>query len=193
MNVTILYADISDSTMMVDELSDTMAAEYYKAFLHCASQIIKSNDGVIQAYDGDRVMAVYSGQRMTDKAVKSALEIHFASVFIVNHVFDGFYGESARPLQFTIGIDEGECLAVKVGVRAAGEVAWIGAAANYAAKLNSFEGLDHDYPVRITEAVFKSLSDGYKSDSAGTPVWEGAYTNLKARRHFRSRFWSTIA
>ena len=46
LNACILYADIRGSTKMVDALTDTMAAEYYKAFLHCAAKVIKSVNGL---------------------------------------------------------------------------------------------------------------------------------------------------
>jgi len=34
----------------------------YKTFLHCAAKIIRSHKGVITAYDGDRIIAVYIGK-----------------------------------------------------------------------------------------------------------------------------------
>jgi class 3 adenylate cyclase len=149
MDVTILYADISDSTKLVDAIADTIAAELYKSFLHCASQLVRHNGGVIQAYDGDRIMAVFSGATQADDAVETAMQLHDAVNTIINPKFQGIYRDIPE-LRFTVGIDSGRCLVIKVGVRATGELAWIGGAANYAAKLNSFEGLDHDYPIRVT-------------------------------------------
>jgi class 3 adenylate cyclase len=137
-------------------------------------------------------MAVFTGLQMADNAVKAAFEIHYATGNIVNPSFETVYPQSARKLQFTIGIDEGECLAVKVGVRDAGEIAWIGAAANYAAKLNSFTGLDHGYPIRITTEVFNRLSPVHLTTGQGTPVWEGPYNNFPAHNHYRSRCWREI-
>jgi len=83
----ILYADICSSTSMVNSLIDTLAAEYYKAYLHCAAKIIKKNDGVITAYDGDRVMAVFLGASKEDRAVGAALELSYAVDAIINTEF----------------------------------------------------------------------------------------------------------
>lgn len=189
LNVTVLYADLSGSTAMVDSLSDTRAAEYYKAFLHCASQLIKRNNGEIQAYDGDRVMALYIGENQADDAVGTALELNYAVTEIINPTFQRVYTDSHRKLQFTVGIDNGKVLAIKVGVRTVGELAWIGGAANYAAKLNSFDGLDHDYPIRITSLTFGKLKDKSLYGSDGSLIWDGPYNDLKARTHFRTRFY----
>lgn len=87
MNVCILYADVHRSTEMVNTLPDTMAASYYKAFLHCCAQIVRANNGVIEAYDGDRIMAIYTGEDQADRAVVTALEIFHAVENIINPEF----------------------------------------------------------------------------------------------------------
>src|SRR5688572_5640400 len=104
LEVCVLYADLHRSTEMVDQLPDTLAAAYYKAFLHCAARIIKRNDGTIQAYDGDRVMAIYVGDDMAHRAVKSALELHWAVLNVVNPSFATAKPLQHRLLQHTVGI-----------------------------------------------------------------------------------------
>lgn len=187
-DVTILYADIAESTKLVDETIDTRAAEYYKAFLHCASQLIKKNGGEIQAYDGDRVMAVYVGADHANNAVSTALELHCSVVEIIDPTFSTVYTKTPRKLKFTVGIDSGRCLVVKVGVRAVGELAWIGGAANYAAKLNSFEGLDHEYPIRVTQQTYERLTGAFLHGPRNELMWDGPYTNLKGRSHYRTSY-----
>jgi len=186
LDVTILYADIAGSTKMVDQLPDTRSAEYYKAFLHCASQLIRRNNGEIQAYDGDRVMAVYVGDDQANNAVKSAFEINGVVDEIINPKFQQVYGNGHRPLKFTIGIDSGTCLAIKVGVRLAGDIAWIGAAANIAAKLNSFDGLEHDFPIRTTSETYAKLSHDLLVNVQGELLWSGPYNNFDPRKHYRT-------
>src|ERR1035438_8182643 len=61
LDATVLYADLADSTKLVDVRSASFATKIYKTFLHCAAKIIRSEGGIITAYDGDRIMAVYIG------------------------------------------------------------------------------------------------------------------------------------
>src|SRR6266581_1659684 len=61
LKATVLYADMADSTDLVDHHKPHFAAEIYKAYLRCAASIIKNEQGTITAYDGDRVMAVFLG------------------------------------------------------------------------------------------------------------------------------------
>jgi class 3 adenylate cyclase len=187
LDVTILYADIAGSTTLVDTVDEQLAAEYYSTFLYCASKLVTRHGGSIQAYDGDRVMAVYVGDSQADDAVSTALELHYAVVEIINPAFLKIYDQFHKKLTFTVGIDSGTCLAIKVGTRSVGEIAWIGAAANYAAKLNSFNGLDHEYPIRVTAETFNKLSTKslYSNE---TIMWQGSYTNVGQRNHYRSKY-----
>lgn len=65
---TVLYADLDASTNLVDSYKPTFAAEIYKTYLHCAAKIIRSENGVITSYDGDRIMAVYIGKSKNTSA-----------------------------------------------------------------------------------------------------------------------------
>jgi class 3 adenylate cyclase len=186
LSACIFYADIYHSTQMVDALVNTMAAEYYKAFLHCAAKIIKRNSGEVTAYDGDRVMAVFLGDHKEDAAVLTAFELAYAVTYIINSEFSNFYNDNHRELKHTVGIDISDVLVSKTGVRVDNDLVWVGPSANYAAKLNSFDGLDPEYPTRITAAVLEALSNKFISDNAHRSFWDGPYTNLYSRRHYRS-------
>src|SRR5215469_10663410 len=78
LTATVLYADLADSTKLVDEHTKEFAAEIYKAYLHCAGKIIRDEGGVITAYDGDRIMAVYIEGAKNTAAVRTAMKINFA-------------------------------------------------------------------------------------------------------------------
>lgn len=73
---TILYADLSGSTQMVDTKKPRFAAEVYRAYLALAARVIRSQGGVITAYDGDRVMAVFLGTTKNTSAALCAAQTH---------------------------------------------------------------------------------------------------------------------
>jgi class 3 adenylate cyclase len=194
LNATVLYADIAGSTTMVDTLSATRAAEYYKAYLDCAAKILKNNGGVITAYDGDRVMAMFMGDAQVKDAVTSALQLNWAVEQLINPIFDDIYKANHLTLRHTVGIDSSEILAAKIGVRLDNDVVWIGPAANYAAKLNSFDGLDSTYPIRITEQALDMLGLAtFTRTSTGQSIWEGPYSNLQRGTHYRTDCNMSIA
>jgi class 3 adenylate cyclase len=187
LQATVLYADIHRSTEMVDSLSDTKAAEYYKSFLLCAGRLVRDQGGAITAYDGDRIMAVYLGDEQSNNAVRTAMKLSWAVANIINPLFASVYSSGHRALQHTVGIDCGTLLVAKTGVRGDNDLVWVGSAANYAAKLNSFPDLDPVFPIRATRRVIDRIGlMEFVYVATGATIWNGPYNNLKNVDHWRT-------
>lgn len=170
---TVLYADLTDSTGLVNNFKDWFAAEIYKSYLSAACNIIRNNSGTITAFDGDRVMAVYIGGSKNSNAAKSALQINFI-VNKINQEIKSVFPSTSFELKQTIGIDTSKLFVARTGVRSFNDLVWVGRAANYAAKLCSIS--ESKYTVSITEAVFNSLSDDTKN--GGNPkrcMWDTSF------------------
>ena len=102
---TVLYADMADSTQLVDKQKTHLAAEVYKSYMACAARIIKNAGGTITAYDGDRVMGIFIGDQKNTTAAKTALQINWAVSNIVNPALKKQYGVAAYQMKHVIGID----------------------------------------------------------------------------------------
>lgn len=187
LQATVLYADLAESTALVDGHTAVFAAEVYKSYLHCAAKIIKSQGGSITAYDGDRVMAVYIGDMKNSRAVKSALMIHYAVLEIINPLLARQYPKESYRVKQAVGIDTSPILASRIGVRNDNDLVWVGRAANYAAKLC---GIRSDYPTYITGNVFDVIEDAMKV-TGGKSMWEErVWTDVNNLRIYRSNwFW----
>ena len=151
---TILYADLSGSTNLVNNHPWTKAGEIYKSYLACAARIIRSLDGEITAYDGDRVMAVFLGETQTSNAAKCGLQINWAVKNIVNPGLAKQYPNFNYEVKQVVGIDTGQVRAARIGIRGGNDLVWIGRAANYAAKLTECR---NDYPTWITAEAYRKL------------------------------------
>ena len=101
---TVLYADLDGSTSMVDQYTWEFSAEIYKTFLRCASQIIRSEGGTITAYDGDRVMAIFTGSTKNTDAVKCAMKINYAVLQIIQPAIQAHYSTTFK-LSHVVGVD----------------------------------------------------------------------------------------
>src|SRR5258706_7815327 len=77
-SATVLYVDLSGSTALVNNYNWVFAGEIYKAYLLCAAKIIRRQGGVITAYGGDRIMAVFSNSKHPSKAAVFGPKIHLA-------------------------------------------------------------------------------------------------------------------
>lgn len=164
---TVLYADLSDSTALVDNHSPKFAAEIYKSYLHCAAKILRSEKGTITAYDGDRVMAVFIGDYKNTSAVRAALRINWAVSHVINPAIKRQYGQDAYEVKQAVGIDTGKLLVAKTGIRNANDLVWVGTPANHAAKLCALDS----YDTLITEEVYKKLNDSARF-AANANMWK---------------------
>ena len=164
---TVLYADLDRSTELVDTEEAWFAAEIYKTYLVCAARIIESEGGAITAYDGDRIMAVYTGKRRNDKAARSALKINFAVRQVINPAITELYDDSNYAVKQSVGIDTSELFVARTGIRRANDLVWVGQAANHAAKLSARSG-----PVtQISQEVYDRLSQSSRVGDTGQSLW----------------------
>ena len=187
---TVLYADLDDSTNLVDGYKPAFAAEIYKAYLNCAAKVIRSEGGVITSYDGDRIMAVYIGKSKNTSAANSALKINYTVTKIINPILKECYPKTDYLVKQVVGLDTSNLFVARTGIRGSNDLVWVGRAANYAAKLSS---LSADYSSRLTEAVYKKLSESVKYSSDGQLMWEPAtWTDMNGMRIYRSTWWRSI-
>ena len=164
---TVLYADLDDSTELVDTKKPSFAAEVYKSFLVCAARIIRSEGGEITAYDGDRIMAVFIGNTKNPDAARTALKINYAVQKIINPAISEIYAPPGYSVKHVVGIDTSNLFVARTGIRGANDLVWVGRAANYAAKLSGRSGP----ATQITAEVYNQMNDGSKIGSNGQNMW----------------------
>jgi len=153
-DAAVLYADLADSTVMVDKHSARFCAEVYKTFLYCSARIIRSLAGEITAYDGDRVMAVFIGEGKETRAVKAALQINWTMINVVQPQLKLVYKTTDFVLKHVVGIDTSSLFVAKTGIRGNNDLVWVGRAANYAAKLAA---LPESRATYITAEVYNNM------------------------------------
>ena len=164
---TVLYADLDESTDLVNQKKPEFAAEVYKAFLGCAARIIRAEGGEITGYDGDRIMAVFIGGRKNSKAARAGLKINYAVLKIINPALDRQYPNNRYTVKHQVGIDTSQLLVARTGIRGANDLVWVGRAANYAAKLSERSGP----ATQITAEVYNRLNRDSKFSSDGRNRW----------------------
>jgi len=185
---TVLYADLSGSTNMVQNFKPHFAAEVYRAYLYSAAQIIRNEDGVVTAYDGDRVMAVYMGKTPNTNAATTALKINYAVRKIINPAIGAQYGTRiVYTVKHVVGVDRSSLLVARTGVRGDNDLVWVGRAANFAAKLTEIANDDDSF---ITGEVFDRLADSAKyQTSTTTPMWrERKWSQMNNMRIYSSNW-----
>ena len=184
-SATVLYADLDSSTNMVDSYEWHFSAEVYETYLRCAAQIIRTEGGVITAYDGDRVMAIFTGDSKNTLAATCAMKINFAVSYIIQPALKVQYPNTTFQLNHVVGIDTSQLHVARIGVRGDNDLVWVGRAANYAAKLTSLS----DETTWITQDVYDRLNDSRKYFD-GKPMWtEHNWTQMNNMTVYSTNYW----
>lgn len=185
---TILYADLSGSTNLVNESSWQFAAEIYKAYLYCAAKLVRDAGGVITSYDGDRIMGVFIGDRQSTNAVRCGLKINYAVQQIINPALASQYN-TAYSVKQVVGIDTTIIRAARTGVRGDNDIVWVGRAANYAAKLTDLKLVERTW---VTKAVYDMMHQEVKVTN-GNNMWKQySWTQQNNEPIYGSTWWWVI-
>lgn len=184
----VLYADLAESTALVESESPDFAAEIYKSYLHCATKIIRRYGGEITSFDGDRVMAVYIGGNKNTNAVRSALAINHAVTQIINPAIGKQYPSKSYRVKHAVGIDSSSLFVARTGIRNNNDLVWVGRAANIAAKLCSQR--EGSYASWITDAVYNVMDKSVKFHNQ-SDMWQQVWWPAKSVYIYKSSYhWS---
>ncbi len=183
---TVLYADMDDSTKLVDTMKPSFAAEIYKAYLACAARIIKAEGGAVTAYDGDRIMAVFIGDSKNSDAARTALKINYAVQQVINPAIKAQYPDSNYSVKQVVGIDTSKLFVARTGIRGSNDLVWVGRAANYAANLSA-----RPSPAsQITADVYERLNEKSKFGQNGKNMWvQATAPELGHKTIYTSSWW----
>jgi class 3 adenylate cyclase len=183
---TVLYADIDQSTDLVEEKKWQFAGEVYKTFLYAASRLIRNHGGKIVSYDGDRVMGIFISNSQRNDAASCALKLNYAVKKYVQAELEKHWTTDFK-LRHVIGIDTSEIRAARTGVRGDNDLVWVGTAANLAAKLTS---LSADKATWITKRVYDGLDNSQKLGPKGENIWRAwKWSQHNDEEIYSSTYW----
>lgn len=189
-DLVMLYADMAESTNLVDNYKPLYAAAIYKSFLYACCKIIRRNGGELVSFDGDRIMAAFIGDGKNSAATKAALNIKWGITKIVQDEHDEYYKGKGIKLNYCVGIDSCEHHVVRTGIRGSNDLLWVGKAANYAAKLTSHNW--DPYHTIISSRVYATLNDASKFDGDGKNMWIEEYSDAISENVYKSSYhWAT--
>lgn len=193
-----LYADLADSTTLARDFDRRTTARAVRAYLSVMSRLITAHDGEIRSFDGDRVMGIFIGGSKRSNAAKCCLKMNWAFREIVRSKFQAKHPAvkaKGYTLEHAAGVDMGEVLVVRAGVRGSNDLISIGAAPNLAARLSDIR--EAPYRSFLTAAVYDGLSAETKfaGNGSGSNMWEERSLTVRSRKMsvYRSSYHWSIA
>ena len=169
--MTILFADVVDSTGLGERLDPEALSALMTKFFGCAEKAIESHGGVVEKFIGDAVMAVFGIPQAHEddglRAIRAGVELQQA-VAAMNH---------ERPdlqVAIRVAINSGEVLAASGGEGRSGV---IGDAVNATARL---EKLAPPGGILISSATHRLVRDSVTTRSIGRVEIRGKSEPLEA-------------
>lgn len=152
MEMSILFSDIRDFTTLSEKMTPEENFKFINSYLSSMEPAIAENNGFIDKYIGDAIMALFSGS--ADDAVK-------AGIAMLNQLTEYNQGREKAgylPIHIGIGINTGSLMLGTVGGPKPMDSTVISDAVNLASRI---EGLTKNYGVSllIGEHTFNSLND----------------------------------
>ncbi|MCD6190141.1 MAG: HAMP domain-containing protein [Sulfurimonas sp.] len=131
--LTILFSDIRGFTAMSENRKPSEVISIVNFYLNLQAQIIRDNDGDIDKYIGDEIMASFTGDDATNNAVKSGLEIQ--AMIKKENIKRAKRGETI--CEVGIGINRGEVIVGNIGSHEHMDFTAVGSVVNVASRLCS--------------------------------------------------------
>jgi class 3 adenylate cyclase len=173
-NATYLYTDILNSSGLVHAAANKEeVASVMSAFLKTSVHIIRSHQGHIRSFDGDRVMGIFTGPSKETRAIVSAMKIKYAVSKLLNPKIHSTFASIKKAgwtLESMTGIATGETLVVRAGIRNNSDLLSVGVIPNLAAKLSDLRNTPHR--IAIGAGTYKELEPRAKLAN-GKDMWTG--------------------
>lgn len=171
---TYLYADLADSSKLAQTLLPETTAKIIRSYVNTAARILRHCGGEIRSYDGDRVMAIFVGVKKNHNAVRAALGVEWAVAEVIRPAIKSTWsdGENFYRINHAVGIDTGEALIVRGGVRNHNDLISIGEAPNVAAKLSEIRSGQSTF---ITDRVRDELDEQLLYYDGNKRIWDRVY------------------
>ena len=151
-----LFTDIRGFTSLCENRSPKDIVEILNHYLDIETEIILNNNGDVDKFVGDEMMAFFSGPKKEYNACKAAMEIRAAMRKEQKQALK----EGTDVISIGIGINSGKVVFGSVGSKSRLDFTSIGDTVNLAARL---EGANKAYGSKsiITETVYKKLKDSF--------------------------------
>ena len=173
--VTMLFTDIRGFTTISENLTPTEIVSILNEIFTRLSKIIMDNEGIIDKYIGDAIMAIFNApldiKEHAKKACKSAIYMQKA---LEKYNLDA----SHPPINMGIGINTGVVYVGNMGSEMKFNYSAIGDGVNIASRLES-ETKILKVKILISESTYKELDDNFKCENKGEIFVKGKSKPIK--------------
>lgn len=172
--VTVLFSDIADFTVLSERLPTDEVVSILNEFLTHMTSVIFRNNGTLDKYTGDGIMAVFGNIGKVDvrknayRAVKTAIEMSEELEILQKKWIAG----GLMPLQIRLGISTGEVIVGNIGSPQQMDLTVIGDSVNTASRLEELNKKLNTSTL-ISRSTYEYVRDEVKVKPLGLTTLKG--------------------
>lgn len=158
--VTVFFADIAGFTSISERISPEETAKMLHGVLNAFTEIVIANQGVIDKYIGDCIMAFWGSPFGTDKDETNACITAIECVQALGDINRGFAKIGIPPISVRVGIHSGDAIAGNLGSDRLFDYTVIGDTVNLSSRLESVNKVFKTHII-ISEETFQKTADTF--------------------------------
>lgn len=173
---SVIFADLAHSTRLVRDHSPQFASQVIKIFLAVCSRAIRTYNGEIRSFDGDRVMGVFTGLWCAENASRAALLLNSTMRSqAIPRITQHWNIHSGYTIGYGCGADVGLLHVVRAGIRSYNDLVFLGMTTINAAKLAQERVTG--FPILITSRMYERIKYGNLArNELQKPLWTAMYS-----------------
>ena len=165
--VCILFSDIRDFTRRSEHMTPEKLIEMLNQYFTEMTQVIHENDGTVDKFIGDGMMAFFGAPQRLDNPAQHAVDASLLMLERVEVLNARLAVQEQEPLRIGIGLHIGEVVIGHVGSSSRHEYTAIGDPVNTSSRV---EGLTKDtgYALLITQPVYEVIGNKHQFTDLGS-------------------------
>jgi class 3 adenylate cyclase len=190
MSAAALFFDFKDFTAITSTLAGEATLYILDVTSTALMKIVRNWGGVVEKHTGDGVMAILGSETaVLEEIARDGLEAALAMRYVMlNDVQPKLVSDGLPAMNFRIGMDMGELLISRIGLRGMSFLTAIGSAANRASKLQSLAEvngicLGNNLAANLHPASHRGLRLG------ADPRWNWLHDDGRTPYHFYHYDW----
>ncbi|MGH7792884.1 MAG: adenylate/guanylate cyclase domain-containing protein, partial [Thermodesulfobacteriota bacterium] len=176
--VTVFFADLAGFTSFAEIISPEKVATVLHKVLNALTEVLIGNQGVIDKYIGDSIMAFWGAPFDTDKDEINACQAAIECLEALREINIELMGEGLPELRIRIGIHSGHAIAGNIGSDRLFHYTVIGDTVNLASRLESANKF-FKTSIIISEDTLKETGNSFFTRELGSIAVKGKLQPVK--------------
>ncbi|MDF3818335.1 adenylate/guanylate cyclase domain-containing protein [Leptospira sp. 96542] len=163
--ITAFFSDVAGFSSISEELSASDLARLLNEYLSAMTTVLKANSGTLDKYIGDAIVGIFGAPVQNNLHSKLACTASLEMVFAMESLRQkwrkiGDYTESARQMNFRIGLNCGPAKVGFMGTESLASYTMMGDTVNLASRLEA-AAKDYGVSILVSENIQKSCADQF--------------------------------